>query len=193
MSRAATPPAVPRGTAGRTRHIALLRGVNVGGRTTLPMAELRALLTDLGYTDVRTLLQSGNAVLSAEQSAPADVARAIEAALAATYERDIKVMVRTADELRAVIDANPLEVGHPSRFLVTFYAEPVDTAALAGIATDAHPPDDMAVGEREIYFNLPRGIAASKLPLLVDRALKISGTARNWNTVTKLLALADET
>lgn len=183
MSRAAVPDV--------TRHIALLRGVNVGGRTKVPMAELRALLADIGYTDVRTLLQSGNAVLTAEGTAPADVARAVEAALAATYERDIKVVVRTAAEMRAVIDANPLAVSHPSRFLVTFYAEPVDTAALAGIDAEAQKPDEVAFREREIYYNLPRGISEAKLPLLVDRALKVSGTARNWNTVTKLLALAD--
>lgn len=175
-----------------TRHVALLRGVNVGGRGKVPMAELRALLADIGYTDVRTLLQSGNAVLTAERSAPpADVARAIEAALAATYERDIKVMVRTAAEMRAIVDANPLAVNHPSRFLVTFYADPVDAAALAGIDTEAQKPDEMASARREIYFNLPRGISDAKLPLLVDRALKVNGTARNWNTVTKLLALAE--
>ncbi|UGQ15599.1 DUF1697 domain-containing protein [Yinghuangia sp. ASG 101] len=155
------------------------------------MAELRALLADLGYADVRTLLQSGNAVLTAQRTAPADVARAIETALAATYGRDIKVMVRTAAEMRAVVEANPLAVNHPSRFLVTFHADPVDTAALAGIDTEAQKPDEMAVRGREIYFDLPRGIADAKLPLLVERALRVSGTARNWNTVTKLLALAE--
>ncbi|WP_436789630.1 DUF1697 domain-containing protein [Yinghuangia sp. YIM S10712] len=156
------------------------------------MAELRAHLTGLGYSDVRTLLQSGNAVFTAPQAPTADVAQAIEATLATAYGRDLKVMVRTADEMRTVIDANPLNVEHPSRFLVTFYARPVDAALLADIDTEAWQPDEMAVGGREIYFNLPRGIAEAKLPLLVDRALKVTGTARNWNTVTKLLAIADE-
>lgn len=174
-----------------TRFVALLRGINVGGKNKIPMAELRAMLDGLGYTDVATLLQSGNAVFGAETADPAAVSAAVEAAIADTFGGTIRVMVRTGAEMRAVVDANPLDVAHPSKFLVTFFAEPVDTAKLAEVDTAAYPPDEMAVVGREIYFNLPRGINEAKLPLVVERKLKAGGTARNWNTVSKLALMAD--
>lgn len=175
-----------------TRYVALLRGINVGGRNKVPMAELRELLGGLGYTDVKTLLQSGNAVFTAEAAGTAEVAAAIEKALAETYGREIKVMVRTGGELRAAAAANPLAVTEPARFLVNFYAEPVDAELLAEIDADAHAPERFAVTVREVYFDFPSGVADAKLPLLVDRKLKVLGTARNWNTVTKLLAMLGE-
>ncbi|NUS56896.1 MAG: DUF1697 domain-containing protein [Streptomycetaceae bacterium] len=175
-----------------TRFVALLRGINVGGKNKIPMAELRAMLGGLGYTDVATLLQSGNAVFGAGAAEPAAVSAAVEAAITETFGGTIRVMVRTGAEMRAVVDANPLDVGHPSKFLVTFFAEPVDTAKLADVDVAAYPPDEMAVIGREIYYNLPRGINEAKLPLVVERKLKGGGTARNWNTVTKLALMADE-
>ncbi|MCF2529593.1 DUF1697 domain-containing protein [Yinghuangia soli] len=178
-----------------SRYIALLRGVNVGGGNKVPMAELRALLADLGYTSVKTLLQSGNAVFTVPAGpadSPGQVTEAVEKALEKQYGRTISVMVRTPDELRAVMAANPLTVGHPSRFLVNFYAGPVDAERLAGFDAEAHAPDRFAVAGREIYYDFPDGMGNSKLPAAIDRTLKTLGTARNWNTVTKLLAIADE-
>lgn len=173
-------------------YIAFLRGINVGGHNKVPMAELRALLADVGYADAKTLLQSGNAVFTAPKAPTADVAKAIEAALAAKYGTDIAVMVRAADELRAVADANTLEVDHPSRFLVVFYADPVDHAKLDDLDPAAYAPEQLALGEREIYYNFPDGMRDAKLPLVVERKLKVRGTGRNWATVTKLIALADD-
>lgn len=175
-----------------TRYIALLRGVNVGGRSKVPMAELRTLLADLGFTSVKTLLQSGNAVFTASGTTPDKVAKAVETTLEKHYDRPFSVMVRTLDELRAIMAANPMTVGNGSRFLVNFYAEPVDTDLLADFAAEQHAPARMAVVGREIYFDFPEGMADSKLPGAVDRKLKTLGTARNWNTVTKLLAIADQ-
>lgn len=175
-----------------TRFIALLRGINVGGRNKVPMAELRTLLAGLGYTDVKTHLQSGNAVFSASAKTATQVTKAVEAALAKQYGRNIAVVVRTAAELRAAIDANPLAVDHPSHFLVNFYAEPIDRAKLADLDADAYAPEQLALADREIYYNFPGGMRDAKLPTVVDRKLKTLGTGRNWNTVTKLLELADE-
>ncbi|WTW93717.1 DUF1697 domain-containing protein [Streptomycetaceae bacterium NBC_01309] len=179
-------------TTRTTRYIALLRGINVGGHNKVPMAELRELLADIGYADAKTLLQSGNAVFTAPTTPTAEVAKAIEAALAAKYGTDIAVMVRTAEEIRAVAAANPLDVGHPSQFLVVFYADPVDRTKLEAFDASAHAPEEMALSEREIYYNFPKGMRDAKLPLLVERKLKVRGTGRNWATVTKLLALAED-
>ncbi|MEU8136390.1 DUF1697 domain-containing protein [Streptodolium elevatio] len=179
-------------TTRTTRYIALLRGINVGGHNKVPMAELRALLADIGYADAKTLLQSGNAVFTAPATATAKVAKAVETTLAAKYGTDIAVMVRTADEIRAAVDANPLDVGHPSKFLVVFYADPVDRTKLEGFDASAHAPEEMALSEREIYYNFPEGMRDAKLPIVVERKLKVRGTGRNWATVTKLLALAEE-
>ncbi|WP_436774505.1 DUF1697 domain-containing protein [Yinghuangia sp. YIM S09857] len=173
-----------------TRYVALLRGINVGGHNKVPMAELRALLADIGYIDAKTLLQSGNAVFTAPTTPTDKVAKAVEAALAAKYGTDIAVMVRTADEIQAVVDANPLDVGHPSQFLVVFYADPFDRTQLEGFDPGVHAPEEMAFSEREIYYNFPKGMRDAKLPLVVERRLKVRGTGRNWATVTKLLALA---
>lgn len=175
-----------------TRYIALLRGINVGGHNKVPMAELRALLADIGYPDAKTLLQSGNAVFSAPRTPTAKVAKAIETALADKYGTQIAVMVRTADEIRAVVDANPLDVANPSQFLVVFYAEPIDHTKLESLDPANHAPEEMALAEREIYYNFPKGMRDAKLPLVVERKLKVRGTGRNWATVTKLLALAHD-
>lgn len=175
-----------------TSYIALLRGVNVGGRQKVPMADLRALLTRLGYTDVRTHLQSGNAVLTADGTAE-QVAAAVEAAIARELGLAVRVVVRTAPELAAVIERNPLEVGDPARFLVSFLSAAPDPGRFADIDTAAYAPEEFALGEREVYFSLPEGIQRAKLPDLVGRRLADrTATARNWNTVTRLLAMARE-
>src|SRR2546422_6076184 len=107
-----------------TRHVALLRAINVGGRNKIPMGRLRTLVDGLGYTGVRTYLQSGNAVLTASGSAAA-VAGQIEAAIADELELDVTVLVRTRDEIATVIERNPLAsvASDPTRYLVTFLAE----------------------------------------------------------------------
>jgi uncharacterized protein (DUF1697 family) len=185
------------------RYAVLLRGINVGGRTLVPMADLRALLSGLGFTDVRTLLQSGNAVLtspdvhSADPTDPTEatgVAQRIEQAVEQKFDRPIRCLVRTADELRSVIENNPLsEVAtNGSRMMALFLSENPDPALLAQHDPVALAPTEIAVGDRVIYQWCPDGV--SNAPLVgpfVEKKLKIAVTGRNWNTVSKLIDLLD--
>jgi uncharacterized protein (DUF1697 family) len=175
------------------RQIVLLRGVNLGPSRRLAMADLRALLTRLGYDDARTLLQSGNVVLTTGKT-PATLKRELEQHLAADLGLETEVFVRTRDELADVIARDPLHgvAVNPSRYLVSFLASEPETERVRELAAVAVAPERLASSGREIYSWHPNGIRDSKLARLLGKErLGVSATARNWNTVTKLLALAD--
>ncbi|WP_309889735.1 DUF1697 domain-containing protein [Archangium sp.] len=176
------------------RYVALLRGINVGGNKKVPMAQLRELLEGLGYTDVATLLQSGNAVFTSKERSPARLVKQLETAIAQEFGFEVSVIVRTRDELAAAIQANPLPGAEeaPSQFLVTFLSDVPDPKLLQMIDPAAYLPDEFRVVGREIYARFPNGIRDSKLATVLGKArLGVTPTARNWSTVTKLLELAD--
>jgi uncharacterized protein (DUF1697 family) len=177
------------------RYIALLRGINVGGNKKVAMSRLRELLERLGYTSVATLLQSGNAVFTSKEKDPARVVRQVEAAIVKEFGFDVAVIVRTRDELAAVIEANPLDGADdaPSKFLVTFLAGEPDRKKLGELDPAAYRPDEFRAAGREIYARFPNGMGRSKLALVLlgSARLGVTPTARNWNTVRKLLELAD--
>lgn len=176
------------------RYIALLRGINVGGNKKVPMAQLRALMEGLGYTDVATLLQSGNAVFTSKEKSPAKVVKQLEAAIAKEFGFEVSVILRTRDELAAAIDANPLPGAdeEPSKFLVTFLSDVPDKKRLQAIDPAAYLPDEFRVVGRELYARFPHGMGNSKLAaVLTGPKLGVTPTGRNWNTVKKLLELAD--
>jgi uncharacterized protein (DUF1697 family) len=181
-------------SARASRQIALLRGVNVGGHNRVPMAHLRELLLELGYEDVRTHLQSGNAVFTA--GAPPEVAaREIEGQLERSLGLGVRVLVRTAAELARVVSANPLPaaVAEPSRFLVTFLSAPPDPDLLGQLDPADFEPELFGFGERELYVWCPDGVRTLKLSYaFLERRFGVVATARNWRTVTRLLALARE-
>jgi uncharacterized protein (DUF1697 family) len=175
-------------------YVALLRGINVGGKNRVPMQSLRDLLTGLGATAVRTHLQSGNAVFTHEEEDPQALAEGLERALADELGLTISCLVRTGADLRRVVEANPMpmEGVDGSRFLVVFLSGPTPLDRLASIDQPTYAPDEFRPGEREIYAHFPNGLRDSRLaPLFTDRRLGLTATARNWNTVTKLLALAE--
>jgi uncharacterized protein (DUF1697 family) len=176
------------------RHIALLRGINLGARNRVPMPALRELLAERGYEDPRTLLQSGNVLVSSRKR-PDGVARELEALIAERFGVDIPVVVRSRDELAAVVDGNPLAgvPTDPKRFQVSFLsAAPEPSVVMALEAADLEP-ERLAVRGREIYVWHAAGIQRSPAAkLLTDAKLGVTATARNWNTVTKLLELAGE-
>ena len=178
-----------------TRYIVLLRGINVGGHRPVAMADLRTLLTDLGYRDVRTHLQSGNVVLTSNASA-ARIRQAIEEALAAKYGDGIEIFVRTRKELADVIDGDRLRAvaDNASRYVVMFLSGKPDASAIrAAKAADLGGEEFVVVGS-VIYAWCPDGLHNAKLAkLLSEKRLGVSATARNWNTVVKLLELADAT
>jgi len=168
------------------RQIALLRGVNVGGNKKVPMARLRALLEELGYRDVRTYVNSGNVVFSG----PRRAAKQLEAALAKTFGFDVPVVLRTRDELAAVLQANPLRkvATDSAKHLVVFCSEKAST----DLDAKDFAPETFVVRGREVYLWLPGGIGTSPLAkVLANKPLGSGSTARNWRTVEKLLELAD--
>jgi uncharacterized protein (DUF1697 family) len=174
------------------RYVALLRAINLGPTRRVPMAELRQLLSDRGYDDVRTLLQSGNVALTTRKRAKA-VQEDLERAIEEGFGVDTDVVLRTREELAAVIAANPLaEVAtDPKRLQVHFLSgEPAADAARELEAADV-APERIAVHGREIHVWHANGIQRSPAGALIARAdLGVTATARNWSTVTKLLELA---
>jgi uncharacterized protein (DUF1697 family) len=176
------------------RLIVLLRGVNIGPRNRVPMPELRELLSEAGFDDVRTYVQSGNVVLSSAKP-PAQVSRAVEREIAKAFGLDLAVVVRTRAELAKVVQRNPLGdiADNPKRYQVSFLGAKPNRAVLRKLEAAVVPPEQFVAVGREIYAWHPAGVARSKLwALLAGRDLGVAATARNWTTVTKLLALADE-
>lgn len=196
----ALPQVQPVTQAGRpTRYAALLRGVNVGGNKKIAMADLRALLAGLGFGDVSTLLQSGNAVFTAPEADAGALAARIQAALAADLGLASRVLLRTHPELVAVIEANPFPTAEdePSKHLVQFLFEPLTAADQDRISEfDAVPyaPEEFRIGDGVIYFRFPDGMGRSLLDAAFTKHLTASFpkparpamTGRNWNTVRKL-------
>lgn len=172
------------------RHVILIRGVNVGTNA-VDMGELRSLLEDLGYTAVRTHLRSGNAVLTADEQDPAAVEAAVEEAIHHRLGLSLAVMVRTAAELRAIVAANPLPVREPAKMVVAFLGTAPDPETLARIDHSAFAPEELRPAGREAYLYFPGGLGRAKLTVGLERLLGVPATLRNWNTVTKLLDLAD--
>jgi uncharacterized protein (DUF1697 family) len=173
----------------------LLRGINVGRAKQVAMADLRDLLTGLGYTGVRTLLRSGNAVLTGPSRPTATVAAGIEKAIADRLGMDVRCVVRTAEELRDVVDANALRdvADDGARLLVAFLAKPLDRALVADLDPTTYEPERFHLADREIYVWYANGILDSKLShAFLEKRLAQIATARNWNTITKLLAMAEE-
>jgi uncharacterized protein (DUF1697 family) len=177
---------------GGHRRVALLRGINVGRAKRIAMADLRAIVEGLGFTDARTLLNSGNVVFTGARGASAALARRIEHEVAARTGVETRVTVLAADELAEVIADNPFrgESIIASRLLVAFLREPeTGISALAPLAREDWSPDAFAVGRRAAYLWCAGGILESRLSEAVGRALGDAVTTRNWATVTKLAAL----
>ncbi len=178
-----------------TRMVALLRGINVGGNKLVDMARLRDLMTGLGYTDVLTYLQSGNAVFSCPSASAAGAAGQLESGIGAEFGFQCRVITRRAAELDAAISDDPLVhlLGDPSRHLVGFLSDPARPEGVAHLTAEDFGEDQVQVVNRHVYLWCPQGISRSPLGKLnFDRILGVAVTMRNWRTVTKLAALAAE-
>lgn len=175
------------------RYVALLRGINVGRAKQIPMADLRTLLTDLGYADVATLLRSGNAVFTGDGD-PAEVASRIEDAVEAKFGMTVGCVVRDGADLAAVIAANPLPeaAAEGSRYLVHFLSAAPDPALLEANDPVQLDPGRIRLGDRVIYQWCPDGImAAPDVGTYAVKNLDVVATGRNWNTLTKLAAMLE--
>lgn len=173
-----------------TRYVALLRAVNLGSHKKIAMPALRDLLSGMGYSDAATYLQSGNAVFTADEPDASRVAADLEERLAAELGLSTEVILRTAGELRGVIDRNPMEVGDPAKYNVWFLLEPPAPNWLDGLDVASFAPEEMRADRLEIYLNLPNGTGRAKLPVALGRRLRVPATMRNWRTVTALMSLA---
>jgi uncharacterized protein (DUF1697 family) len=177
-----------------TRYAVLLRAVNVGGNNKVPMARLRELAVDLGYTDVATYVQSGNLIVTANTTKPAEVERAVAAAILDDLGVDVAVIARTRKELAAVIAANPFEeiADDPKRLLVNFLTGQPSTEALEALDRAEFLPERYEFGDRCVYQWFPDGVGRSKLAAAPwDRRLGVRGTGRNWRTVLTLVDMLD--
>ena len=179
------------------RYIALLRGVNVGRAKRIAMADLRKLIEDLGYTKVRSVLNSGNVVFSGPARPQADVAAGIEETLVLKLGVAARVLVLDGEELAAIVAANPLVDRAPDHArLLTFILSSPSATSLPGIDTlcgqDWHP-GAVALGERAVYVWCPDGILDSAAAAALGKQLGDATTSRNWSTLLKLHALCSET
>jgi uncharacterized protein (DUF1697 family) len=178
-----------------TSYVALLRGVNVGGNKMVAMAELRDMLTALGFADAKTLLQSGNAVFRCAAKSSVKLEALLEAETKTRLGLTCDYHVRTAEELQAAIDANPLKAEakkDPSRFLVSFFKTPLDKAKVKAAQAAIAGPEIVRCDGRHLYMYYPDGQGNSKAGIVVGKAIGANGTARNWNTVLKLQRLVAE-
>jgi uncharacterized protein (DUF1697 family) len=177
------------------KYAVLLRGVNVGGHGKLAMTDLRRVLESLGYTDVSTYLQSGNAVISSDDDDPERVSRRIQESLLRELGLNPSVLIRTGAELTALVADNPFPetVAQPKLLHVVFLSAQPDPERAAAIDPGICPPDEFGVGDRAVYLRYAVSSGRSKLADLVLRQLlgsrpEVAATARNWNTVQALLA-----
>ena len=176
-------------------NIALLRGINVGGKNKLPMKELAALFVDAGCEEVRTYIQSGNVVFRTGSADAGDIASIISASILDRFGYQVPVIVRTAGELEGIAQGNPfVKAGaETDKLHVMFLAELPDSASVEALDPARSPGDEFAVVGREVYLHCPNGVARSKLTnSYFDSKLSTTSTSRNWRTVGKLLELAAE-
>ena len=176
------------------KQIVLLRGINLGARNRIAMPKLREALSGAGFGEAQTYLQSGNVVLSSK-AAPERVARKCERLIEDRFGLEIAAVVRTRDELAEVVRRNPLGdvAKNPKRYQVSFLAAKPTREVVKKLEAAVVAPEQFAAIGREIYAWHPEGVARSRLwALLAGKDLGVKATARNWTTVTKLLALADE-
>lgn len=170
------------------RQVALLRGVNVGPTTKVAMADLRACFAELGFSEIKTYVNSGNVVFDGRKASLAKV----EKAIADVAGWDVPVVLRTQDELDEILKANPLGdvATNASRYLVSFADAKLDPKKAADLDADALAPEAYAIRGREAYLWLPNGVQRSPLAkAITEKRFGVRLTARNWRTVQKLAAL----
>jgi len=166
-----------------TRYVALVRAANVGGTGKLPMSELKAICVDAGFTRVETYIASGNVVFDSKLT-PSRVKAALEARLHVHAGKSVGVAVRTADEMAAVLKANPFPKAEPRHTHAIFLDGRPSRDALDRVI--GRTDEEIRLGEREIFVHYPSGMGRSKLKIPATK----TGTARNMNTVAKLAEMA---
>ncbi len=176
-------------------YVALLRGINVGGKNKVAMPDLRSMFEDLGHQGVVSHAQSGNIAFESPLDAPTKLAAGIERAMAGTFGLTVSVHLRTRRDLERVVARNPFitEGIDFTSLHVMFLADAPDNKGVGKLDADRSRPDEFEVRGREIYLRYPNGSGRSKLTIdYFERSLGTSATARNWNTITRVLQLMQE-
>jgi len=171
---------------------AFLRGINVGGKRKVPMDELRAFFAELGASDVRTYIQSGNVAFRAGEALAREIAEGFADRAEARFGFAVPSALRSAKELQAVLTGNPFLAGGADEkaLHVLFLTGEPDPAAVAALDPQRSAPDAFAVRGREIYLHLPNGVARTRLTnAYFDAALATTSTGRNWRTVRTVAEL----
>jgi uncharacterized protein (DUF1697 family) len=176
--------------------ISMLRGVNVGSHNRIKMDALRAVYESLKFESPRTYVQSGNIIFRTKEKNSSQLATKIRTAIEKKFKCSPEVILRTAEELRKAIAATPFADRpnlEPGKILVTFLAAAPPLEAQAGFDKFKDYPEEVHLRGRELYIYFPSGAGKSRLPWsAVERVLKVTGTARNWNSVKAMLEIAEQ-
>jgi uncharacterized protein (DUF1697 family) len=173
--------------------VSLLRGVNVGGYKKLKMSDLAELYVSLGFTAVRTYVQSGNVVFLVDNRDIKSVAKRIEKELKTRLNLEVNVFVRTRSELAKLVDKDPFKKNEPNRVHVTFLSAKPDKIPTDKIRAVRGHGELFSIQNREVFLFLPNGQGKTKLSnSFFERILNVRATTRNWNTVTALLNMAEQ-
>lgn len=176
-------------------YITMLRGVNMTGHNTIKMTRLVDMFRQQGYSDAETYIQSGNIVFSCRNSSIDNVSSGIRKAILSEFSLDIAVITRTPDEIKKIIAVNPFleEPGFdPSKMAVVFLELKPSEEQILKVAGIDYPPDKFRIIGSEIYIYCPNGFGRTKLYTnFFEAKMKVTGTARNWTMVNKLLEMAE--
>ena len=175
--------------------VALLRGINVGGRKKIKMADLRALLAALGMRRARTVLQSGNAVFDSDETDLAQLQKRLEAGICERFGFEAQAVLRAADDFKAVLARQPFcaaQLERGNHAMIVFLSAEPEPAALAALRAENPGREVIQAAGEELYIFYTDGVAGSKLDnKRIERALNLVGSARNWNTCQRLLNMLD--
>jgi uncharacterized protein (DUF1697 family) len=173
-------------------YIALIRGINVGGKNTLPMRDLVALLEDMGCENVETYIQSGNVVFQRKNATRDKVAKEISLKISKRFDFEPKVVLLESSDLQAAIEKNPYKIDD-GKSLHFFFLDSIPKAPDMDRLTALKSKSEEFKLEKNIfYLYAPEGIGRSKLAASIEKSLGVAATARNWNTVKKLISLAKQ-
>ena len=175
-----------------TRQLALLRGINVGGRSRVPMKELVAAMEGQGFTNVSTYLQTGNILFESDETDPSALAIRLQELIAGQFGTTTPVILRTPEQLGQVSSGHPYldDEDAPAKLHVMFLDHEAGPSDIVELDPDRSPGDRFVVEGQEIYLHYPNGAGRSKLTTdYFERRLGVTATARNWNTVLKLQSM----
>lgn len=175
-----------------TMYVALLRGINVGGRRSLKMDQLRDVVEDAGGEEVRTYIQSGNVVFSHPARSAAKLEAELERRIEAASGMVVPVIARSRAQWDDIVEGNPFPEAGPKQLHVVLLKQRLSPGAFAGLELEAFLPEELIVRDQHLYLHLPNGMGRAKLPIALERKGPKNGlgTARNWATVLALQELA---